>query len=107
MEEVTPEIEALGGGSKTKETADYIRDAILRSGYTPEDYKVYAATGSEDLANTALTPLIRELQTREDIFTYSDDFTQGNLHFFVEEGQKHEYEAVMQYAYNYLPYLFK
>lgn len=100
-------IEPLGGGSKTKETAAYIHESVLRSGYGKEDYKIYAATGSEDLANTALTPLIKELQTYEDIFTYSDDFTQGNLHFFVEEGQKHEYEAVMQYAYNYLPYLFK
>ena len=101
------EIACLGGGSHTAETAEVICQAVQKSGYTPEDFKIYAATGSEDLANTALTPLIEELKKHTDVFTFSEDFTKGNLHFFVEEGWKHEYEAVYQYAYNYLPYLFK
>ena len=101
------EVAPLGGGSKTKETAQVIHDAIVRSGYKQEEYRIYAATGSDDLAITALTPLIEELKNHTEVFTYSEDFTQGNLHFFVEEGWKHQYEAVYQYVYNYLPYLFK
>ena len=101
------EVEPLGGGSRTEETAQVICDAIVRTGYSQKDYKVYAATGTEDLANTALTPLIEELKKHAEVFTFSEDFSLGNLHFFVAQGQRHEYEAVFQYVYNYLPYLFK
>ena len=41
-----------------------------------------------------------------DFYQFSEDFAKGNLHYLLAEGYYHEYPAVYQYVYNYLPYLF-
>ena len=41
-----------------------------------------------------------------DVFHFSEDCACGNLHFLLANGEVHAYEAVYQYLYHYLPYLF-
>lgn len=42
-----------------------------------------------------------------EIFQYSEDWNQGNFHYFFAEGYIHAYEEVYQYIYNYLPVIFR
>ncbi len=94
-----------GGSKKPRETAEALRDAALEKGIGPEDFAIYAATGSEDIACPNLTPQI-EAMKKLDFFRFSEDYSKGNLHYLLAEGYYHEYPAVFQYVYNYLPYLF-
>lgn len=96
-----------GGKHKTLETASYLAEQIRKSGYGTGDYHIFAATGTEDPANEALTPQIEAMKALTDTFVYADDCTVGNLHYAVAPGQVHAYEAVYNYLYTYLPFLFQ
>lgn len=100
-------IEPLGGHSHPVETAAALREHVLTSGFAPTDFKIFSATGTEDAAMNNLPPQIEVMKTLTDVFTYSENFAEGNLHFYAEEGFVHAYECVFHYLYNYLPYLFK
>ena len=100
-------VECMGGGTNTKETVDLLEKSVIESGYSPNQYFIYAGTGTEDPANRALTPQIEEMKKRQNVFQFNEDFAKGNLHFILAEGAVHAYEAVYEYLYNYLPYLFK
>ena len=95
-----------GGGKKPRETALALKDAALKNGIGPKDFAIYAATGTEDIACPNLTPQIEAMKQLGDFYQFSEDFAKGNLHYLLAEGYYHEYPAVYQYVYNYLPYLF-
>lgn len=101
------ELDIKGGETKPEETAQVIREKILSSDYTASDYKIYAATGTEDIAYGPLTSQINAMKPLTDVFTFEEDYTKGNFHYLVVEGEYHSYEAVYQYLYMYLPYLFQ
>ncbi len=96
----------MAGGEQTEATAKYLSDHVKTSGYTPADFHIYAATGTADLAHTALTPQIMEMKKYPE-FIYSENYDEGNMNFLLKEGAEHSYEEVYQYIYNFLPYLFK
>lgn len=96
-----------GGATHTVETVDYICDKVRASGYGLGDYKIFAATGTKDLAYAGMLPMIEEMKTRTDVFAFEDAFSRGNLHFAVAPELVHCYEHVVNYLYTYLPYLFK
>lgn len=100
------ELEPLGGHFKPRETARFLHDFIRDSEFRPEDFHIYAATGTKDAADQNLTPQIEEMKKLTDVFHFSEDWTQGNLHFLLADGEVHSYEAVYQYLYNYLPVVF-
>lgn len=99
-------IEVKGGQTKTVETVKELYDCAIRSGYGTDEFFLHVATGTEDAASTPLTMQVTEMKKYPDMFVYSDDFSKGNLHFLLAEGEVHAYEAVYQYLFNYLPYLF-
>lgn len=99
-------VEPMGGKSHPAETAEALKNAVPQSGYTPEDFRIFAATGSEDPACNALGPQIEAMKQLPDTFRFSDDLIAGNAHYFLQEGYEHRYEHVLQYLYNYLPVLF-
>lgn len=99
-------VEPLGGGSATVKTVDFLCEEIKKSGYTGKDYRIFAGTGSKDIAYPNLSPQIEEMKSHTEFFTYSEDLTQGNLHYVVHEGAEHTYEQVYQHIYHFLPYLF-
>lgn len=100
-------LQPQGGKFCTEETARYIHDQVAKWGFGPDDYHIFAATGSEDPANTALTPQIEAMKQYSDTFVFCEDAAQGNLHYAVAPGAVHAYEAVYNYLYTYLPYLFQ
>lgn len=99
-------IEVKGGATKTAETARALHDFAIKSGYNTEQYFIYAATGTKDIAYEPLTRQIEEMKKYPDTFVYSEDYAKGNFHYLLAEGEIHSYEAVYQYLYCYLPYLF-
>ena len=96
-----------GGETCTEETAKYLSDFIKNGEFGPDDFHIYAATGTEDIAHPALTPMIGAMRKYTDEYRFSENFGEGNLNYLLKEGAVHSYEEVYQYLYNYLPYLFK
>lgn len=87
-------------------TAELLADVARKSGYKPQDYKLFCATGDADIAYPNMKPQIEELKNITDTFIYSSDTTKGNLYFMVCKGGTHAWNFVNQYIYNILPDLF-
>lgn len=85
------------------ETAEYLNDYIKNSGYTTDDFVIYALTGTEDTAYPALNRQIEAMKKYPESFLYSDTADSGNLFFQVAEGGVHDYTSMIQYIYNALP----
>ena len=83
-----------------------IQDAIDRGGYQKDDYYIFAATGTEDLAYGNMVPLMNELKGDTKRFTYTSDFSKGNLYFMEAKGKVHWWPQVRHYIYVGLPYFF-
>ena len=49
---------------------------------------------------------INELKKNTDVFTYTSDFSQGNLYFLEAPGNVHWWPQVRHYIYDGLPYFF-
>ena len=102
---------AVSGGAgtgKAYETAQYLANVPKKSGYkAPQDFKLFCATGSGDIAYPNMKPQIDEMKKMTDTFMYSDDPIQGNFYFMVANGGSHAWNWVNQYIYNILPDLFK
>ena len=101
------EVECLGGKNSPEKTAEALHRYASESGYTPEEYFIYSATGSEDPAADGLGPQIEAMKKYTDTFVFDEDYAKGNLHYHLQEGFRHEYPAVCQYVYQILPYLFR
>ena len=97
----------LAGGTRAGETAALLRDSVREAGFGPEGFRIYAATGTEDMAYTSLTPQVEAMKALGEPFRFGEDYGQGNLHYLLGEGLDHCYEAVNEYLYNYLPWLFR
>ena len=97
----------MGGSEKPAETAAALRESVLRAGFGPEDFAVYAATGTKDMAYANLTPQIEAMKALDDVFRFSEGRETGNLHYLLGEGLEHSYDAVLQYVHEYLPWLFR
>ncbi|EPR07646.1 dockerin type I domain-containing protein [Ruminiclostridium papyrosolvens] len=102
---------ALGstaGSSKPTETAQYLADVAKKAGYkAPHDFKLFCATGSDDIAYPNMKPQIDAMKKLTDTFVYSSDIKNGNFYFMVANGGTHAWTWINQYIYNVLPDLFK
>ena len=96
------------GGGKNYETAQYLASIPKKYGYkAPHDFKIFCATGSDDIAYPNMKPQMDELKKITDTFIYSNDPIEGNFYFMVAQGGTHWWGYVNQYIYNMLPDLFK
>lgn len=100
-------IESKGGGSQTQKTVETMNEIVKKKGFGKDDFRIYAGTGSADIAYPALTPMIEEMKLHTDLYEYSEDFEKGNLHYEVVPDAPHTYIDVYQHLYNFMPYLFK
>ncbi|SFD49716.1 Enterochelin esterase [Paenibacillus catalpae] len=100
-------LEQTGGGLKPKETAEYIADVARASGYKPQDYYIFSATGTQDIAYPNLKPQIDAMKQLTDVFVYSSDMKKGNFYFIAADGGTHAWNWVNQYIYDILPDLFR
>jgi len=94
------------GGVKAQETAEYLANVVKESGYGPEDYYIFSATGDQDIAYPNLKPQIDAMKEYKDIFIYSGNLDKGNFYFIVAKDATHAWNWVNQYIYNILPDLF-
>ena len=93
----------MGGQRAPEETARLLKEAAEGAGLP---FRIFAATGTEDRALGALTPLVEQMKRYPQVFVFSEDPARGNLHYQVAPGETHCYEAVNDYLYTYIPYLF-
>lgn len=99
-------IEQRGGGLQPEKTAEYLADVARKSGYTPQDYYIFSATGTADIAYPNLKPQIDAMKQIKDVFIYSSDTKKGNFYFIAADGGTHAWNWVNQYVYDILPDLF-
>lgn len=100
------EVEAQGGLSKPEETAKLLHDRAINSGYGVGEYFIYTATGEKDIAYEAINAQVNAMRKYPDTFVEAEDLSKGNFHYLLAPDEVHEYEAVCNYLYNILPYLF-
>lgn len=93
------------GCNSGQDKARTVDQAIAKSGYSPRDYFIFAATGSDDIAYPNENPQIQAMKQSSN-FTYTSDFSKGNLYFLVAPGLTHWWGYVRHYVYDGLPYLF-
>lgn len=101
------ELEGQGGLLKSEETAKLLHDQAIKSGYGVNDYFIYTATGTKDIAYDALTAQVNAMRKYTDTFIENEDHLKGNFHYLLAEGEVHEYEAACNYLHSILPYVFK
>ena len=95
---------AMGASEETaEETAKYLNDYVQGSGYTQDDFAIYALTGTDDTAQPALSRQIEAMKNYPESFNYSENAGQGNLFFQIAEGGVHNYTSMIRYIYNALP----
>ena len=75
-------------------------------GLKQNEYFILAATGDEDIAYPNMLPEMNDLKTRTKYFTYTSDFSKGNLYWLVAPGKTHWWGFVRHYVYDALPYFF-
>lgn len=84
-------------------TVAYLNQVVQDSGRSPDDYYIYAATGTEDIAYEALSEQVEAMRAYPETFIYNQDFTKGNFYYGVVEGGVHNNTYMNQYIYNALP----
>ncbi|MBO4876906.1 MAG: carbohydrate binding domain-containing protein [Ruminococcus sp.] len=92
-------------GSSDDEKARNLANAVDKGGYKWNQYFIFAATGSNDMAYPNENPQIQAMKNYSQ-FKYTSDFSQGNLYFLVAQGYEHTWRQVRHYIYNALPYFF-
>ncbi len=101
------EKKAFGGRECPAQTADFLSSAAKRSGFGPDDFFIYSATGTDDSAYEMLPPMVGEMKKHRDIFRYTeDDFDKGNLILYEKKDSKHSYRYSYEYIYRALPLFF-
>ncbi len=96
-------LEVQGGRTRAEETAAMLKQHVLDSGMTKEEFCILGATGTEDIAYPALSAQMEAMLKYPEVFDASEN---GNFTFYVEEGQRHSYDAVNRYLEVLLPRVF-
>lgn len=80
---------------------DNVDAAVTASGYSSEDFFIYAMTGTNDFECDHFTRQIEGmLSMPSGNFVASDNEANGNLAFRLKEGYAHDGAAAMEYTYN-------
>ncbi len=92
-------VERKGGRTKPKETAAAMAEAVRAQKYSKGDFRIYAATGSEDKAAVGLRTMLDAMKDFPETFDMSEE---GNVFFFMKDGGTHAMKYVKQYLFNIL-----
>ncbi len=98
----------LGGdGSSSDDDAKRLADAAVASGYEKNEYYIFSATGTSDVAYQGLTAQIESMKVLTNAFAYTETgFEDGNLMYYTAEGNRHDYQYTYEYVFNGLQCLF-
>lgn len=82
-------------------------DPAEQQGYGPQDFFIFAASGTDDFAYSAFKAQIDAMGNDSDgMFTFADNEADGNLSFREREGYKHDGFACDEYTYNGLRFFW-
>lgn len=85
----------------------FMDDIVKSAGYGPEDFFIYAMSGTEDFAYSAFAYQIQAmLAVTDGSFIEADNEQDGNLAFRIQEGGVHNGEYANQYIYNGLIWMW-
>ena len=85
----------------------YMADLVRQQGYGPQDFFIFAASGTDDFAYSAFKAQIDAMGNDSDgMFTFADNEADGNLSFREREGYKHDGFACDEYTYNGLRFFW-
>ena len=80
---------------------DYMAQIKKEQGYKPEDFFIFAASGSDDFAYSSFRSQIMAMENASDnTFRFGTSESNGNLAFLVREGYSHDATANYEYMYN-------
>ena len=84
---------------------EYMADIVRNSEYGPDDFFIFAASGTEDFAYSGFKRGVMAMG-ETDVFTFVDNERDGNLSFREREGYAHDGTAANEYAYNALRFFW-
>ena len=87
------------------DTAELMRQCVITQGRTKNDFFIFAATGTDDVAYP-LHSHIEAMRRLTDMFVYDYRTSAGNLFLLMAQGGRHNYDWVTDYFYVILPHLF-
>lgn len=80
---------------------EFMADIVRNSGHSPEDFFIFAASGTDDFAYFAFRQQIMAMGAVPDgTFVFADNEKDGNLAFREREGYVHDGTASNEYTYN-------
>jgi S-formylglutathione hydrolase FrmB len=94
-------------GTSADQMAQYLSSIPKKAGYGPNDYKIFCATGTDDMAYGGMVTQIDAMKKLTDSFIYTADQSKGNFYFMALEDGTHTWNCVNRYLYNMLPDLFQ
>lgn len=95
-----------GNGTDDQKKAQFLADVAKKAGYGSEDYYIFCATGTDDMAYNGMVSQVNAMKELTDSFKYTADLSKGNFYFMALEGGTHTWNCVNRYLYNMLPDLF-
>lgn len=79
---------------------EWAAEIVRSSDWTPDDFFIFAATGTEDFARASFTMQIESMATRDsDVFHLANNEKDGNLSFRIREGGTHGSQDAMDYSF--------
>jgi enterochelin esterase-like enzyme len=85
--------------------AQMVGQAIDDSGLGQHEYFIMAATGTNDMAQPQMTPMINELRKLPQLIEGSN-LSECNFNYMLVQGKEHWWGHVRHYIYDMLPYFF-
>lgn len=86
---------------------EYMADVVRNSNHSPDDFFIFAASGTEDFAYSGFKRGVLEMGNVADgTFVFADNELDGNLAFREREGYAHDGRAANEYAYNALRFFW-
>ncbi len=86
---------------------EYMAELVKESGHGPDDFFIFAASGTDDFAYSAFKAQIMAMGNVSDgTFQFADNEADGNLSFLEREGYVHDATASDEYTYNGLRFFW-
>ena len=90
-----------------EERAQTLAKIAKDSGLSQRDYFIFAATGTKDDLYAGLTSQIQQMRRQISAFSYTEkSFAEGNLTYYVVDGNRHSVSNTYVYLYNGLQNFF-
>ena len=99
-------LQEMGGAKDPEKTAAMLANAVRDQGCDRDDFRIFAAVGTQDRAKEMLLPQIHAMEKHPEMFKVCDDYKNGNLRVFVAEGKQHDIFAVRLYLQTALKAMF-